>query len=290
MQSEINMCRPRGLSEALGWMGELSPQAKPLAGGTNIVVELRDGHHSGKTLVDLTHVHELRGIEQQNGHIVIGGGTTITELLAHPLIAEYASPLRESAAVFANPLVRNRATVAGNLADGSPAADTAPPLLALGAELELVSQNGARRVKLEDFLVGVRKTLLRPDELVRSIRWARPSRRSAGAFYKLGLRKADAISVLSVAVMLEYDQAGACSLVRIALGAVAPRPMLAHEAEQLLTGRVPTPELIHEAALLAAEAARPISDIRGSAAYRTRALAVTVRRLLERSADPGRLE
>jgi carbon-monoxide dehydrogenase medium subunit len=288
MPSEIELLRPQTFPEALVLLAERAPNGKPLAGGTNIVVELRAGHHAGKSLVDLTHVQELRGIQQQNGHILIGGGTTITELLTHPLIAAHASPLRESAAVFANPLVRNRATVAGNLVDASPAADTAPPLLALGAEVELVSQGASRWVLLDDFIVGVRKTLRQPDELLRSIRWVTPSPNSAGAYAKVGLRKADAISVLSVALWVEWDQAGRCTQARIALGALAPRPFRAKEAEKVLLGQLLEPGVIAEAARLAAEAARPISDIRGTAAYRKRVTEVTVRRLLSNITGPGR--
>jgi carbon-monoxide dehydrogenase medium subunit len=280
MQSEIDLFRPETLQEALALLSKHAPDGKPLAGGTNLVVELRDGHHKGKLLVDLTCLRELYGIRKENGAIVIGGRTTITDLLTHPLIAEYGAPLRESAAVFANPLIRNRATVGGNLVDASPAADTAPPLLALGAEVELVGQGSSRWVALDEFMVGVRKTTLQPDELLRSIRWNLPAGRSAGAFYKVGLRKADAISVLSAAVMVTCDEAGICTQARIALGAVAPRPIRAGAAEAVLVGHSLRSDAIAEAAALAAEAARPISDIRGTAAYRMRVIEVTIRRLL----------
>lgn len=285
MQSEIELFRPKTLEEALTLMSERAPQAKPLAGGTNIVVEMRVGHHQGKSMVDLSRLGELRGIQSDNGHILIGGGATVTELLTHPLIASYGAPLRQSAVVFANPLIRNRATVAGNLVDASPAADLAPPLMALGAEVELVSKDHTRWLPLDEFMVGVRKTMIQPDELMRSIRWTRPSTRSAGSFYKVGLRKADAISVLSVAVMLECDLAGRCTLARIALGALAPRPLRAHEAEAALLGHPLHADGIAEAARLAAGATRPISDIRGTAEYRKRVTEVTVRRLLTQAAE-----
>jgi len=285
MQSEIDLFRPETLREALTLLSAHAPRGKPLAGGTNLVVEMRVGHHQGKSMVDLTRLQELRGIQAQNGHIVIGGGTTVSELLSNPLIANHAAPLRQSAAVFANPLIRNRATVAGNLVDSSPAADLAPPLLALGAEVELVSQEHTRWVPLDEFMVGVRKTLIQPDELMRSIRWSKPPERSAGAFYKVGLRKADAISVLSVAMMVACDTSGRCTLARIALGALAPRPLRAYEAEKALLGRPLQAEGIAEAARLAAEATRPISDIRGTADYRKRVTEVTVRRLLTQAAE-----
>ena len=285
MQSEIELHRPANLAEALTLLAQYGPDGKLLAGGTNIVVELRDGRHNCKSLVDLSHLKELRGISQQDGHIVIGGGTTITELIDHPLIVSHAGILRDAARLFASPLVRNRATVAGNLVDASPAADTAPPLLALNAEVQLMSQAATRWVKLEDFITGVRKTLLQPGELMVAIRWPVPSARSAGAYTKVGLRKADAISVLSAAVMVELDDAGLCKQTSIALGAVAPKPFRARAAEALLIDKVLDPVLIAEAARLAAESTRPIDDIRGTAAYRKRVVAVTVRRLLTKAAE-----
>lgn len=285
MQSEFMLLRPKTFSEALRMTADHASDSKPLAGGTNVVVELRNGKYRGKTLIDLSRLAELRGIKRQNGHVVIGGGTTLTDLLMHPLIAAHASPLREAAAVFGSPLVRNRATVAGNLVDASPAADTVPPLLALGAEVELAGQGDSRWVPLEDFMVHVRKTLLQPGELMRSIRWSVPSAGSRGAYYKLGLRKADAISVLSVAVMLDRDEKGGCAQARIALGAVAPRPLRVHQAENVLRGQTLSPHVIAESAHLAAEATSPITDIRGTAAYRKRVTEVIVRRLLTSIAD-----
>ena len=192
MLPEFDLLRPKTVPEALAMLA--GDGAMPIAGGTNVVVDLRAGKHHPAALVDVTRLAGLRGIQRVNGHLVIGGGTTITDLLHDPLIARHAPALREAAAVFANPLIRNRATVAGNLVDASPAADTAPPLLALDAEVELSSQGGVRRVPLADFLVGVRKTVRRPDELLTAVRIPVPSAAgSANHFHKLGLRKADAI-------------------------------------------------------------------------------------------------
>jgi CO/xanthine dehydrogenase FAD-binding subunit len=266
--------------EALAFLAECGAEALPIAGGTNVVVDLRAGKHEPRTLMDITRLPGLRSIQRDNGHLVIGGGTTISDLLNDPLIAQHAPALCEAASVFANPLIRNRATVGGNLADASPAADTAPPLLALDAEVELASLGGTRRVPLADFLVGVRKTLRRSDELLTAVRIPLSSAASAGHFHKLGLRKADAISVLSVAVAVTWDDAGRCASARIALGAVAPRPLRAVAAEQVMLGQALTPALIAEAARLAGEATRPINDIRGAAAYRREVVEVIVRRLL----------
>jgi len=281
---EFDLLIPETLPEALDLLDSGAPHVVPLAGGTNLIVDLRDRRRHAQALMDVSRLKELQGIRRENGHIVVGGGTTIAELLTDPLVAEHGAPLRDSAKAFAGPLVRNRATVAGNLVDASPAADTAPPLLVLDAEIELVSKAGTRRVPLDEFLVGVRETLRQPTELLLAVRWSVPPANSAAAFYKSGLRKADAISVLSVALRIECDQQKRCRKARIALGAVAPRPIRAYAAEEILDGRPLTPGLLAQAAGLAAEVTRPIDDIRGSAAYRRRVVDVLVRRLLERAA------
>ena len=281
MLPEFDFLRPRTLPEGLGLLAELAPGVMPLAGGTNLIVELRDGHSSPKRLMDVGRLRELRGIRRDDGHIVVGGGTTVSEVLLHPLIAEHGRPLGQAAALLGNPLVRNRATVAGNLVNASPAADTAPPLIALGAELELVSQNGTRSVPVDGFMVDVNKTLIRPDELLASIRWPMPPARSAAGFYKIGLRKADACSVINAAAMIVWDESGLCRQARIAIGAAAPRPVRARRAESALLGRPLDAGTIEEAAHLAVESVQPIDDIRGTAAYRRRMVPVMVRRLLE---------
>lgn len=284
MLAEFEMRTPRTLPEALQYLANDAPEAVPLAGGTNLVVDLRDGRHRPRVLVNIAPLQELGGIQQQNGSVVAGGGVTITELLHHPLIAETAPILQQAARLFANPLIRNRATLGGNLADASPAADTVPPLLALGAEVELSSQSGSRFVPLDEFFLHVRQTVRRPDELVGRVRWPLPAARSAMAYYKLGLRKADAISVVSLALMVESGEDGVCRQARIALGSVAPRPLRAHAAEDALRGQPLTAEVIQQAGRLAAEAASPISDLRASAGYRRQMVETLTCRLLKQLA------
>ena len=280
MLPEFDLLRPKTVSEALGMLAE--DVAMLIAGGTNVLVDLRAGKYQPKALIDIARLSGLRGIRRDNGHLLIGGGTTISDLLIDPLIAQHATALKEAASVFANPLIRNRATVGGNLADASPAADTAPPLLALDAEVELATLDGTRRVPLVDFLVGVRKTLRRPDELLIAVRFPLSSSGTVSHFQKVGLRRADAISVLSAAVAVTCDAEGRCTAARIALGALAPRPLRATAAETLLIGQKLTPAAIAEAARLAGEAARPINDIRGSTDYRRQVTEVIVRRLLDK--------
>jgi len=277
MLPEFELLMPATLSEALEMLA--AGGVKPIAGGTNVIVELRGGRRY-ETLMDVCRLSELRGIHRENGHIVIGGGTTMAELLADPLIAEYGSPLREAAATLGSPLVRNRATVAGNLVDASPAADTAPPLLVLGAEVVLMSRTVTRRVPLEKFFVGPNETLIRPQELLVAIRWPVPPPRSQGTFHKIGLRQALACSVVTVAVSVERDENGDCREVHIALGSVAPTPIRARAAEEVLCGQTLTEALIAKAAHLSAEATQPIDDVRSTAAYRRRMAGVLVSRLL----------
>ncbi len=284
MLPEFEFYRPETLIEALTLLSEHGPGLLPMAGGTNLIPDLRSSRLLPEALMDIAGLPELRGLRRLDGQVVAGAGTTIGELLRDPLVATTAPAVAQAAASFANPLVRNRATLGGNLADASPAADMAPPLLALGAVVELASNRGVRCLPLEDFLAGVRKTLRRGDELLISVRWpAGPSQqgqRAAGGFYKIGLRRSDAIAVLSAAVSLTFDEAGWCRQAGIALGAVAPRPLRAHRAEAVLCDQSLTPVHLAEAARLAAEAAQPIDDIRGSAAYRRQVTETITRRLL----------
>jgi carbon-monoxide dehydrogenase medium subunit len=284
MLPEFELVRPSSLNEALQVLAAATPKVLPIAGGTNLTVDMRSGRHEPEVIVNIENLPELKGIRREDGQVWVGGGVTIAELLKDGLVAATAPVLRSACAVFANPLIRNRATVGGNLVDGSPAADTAPSLLALDAEIELTSQAGVRRLPLDEFFIHVRKTARRPDEVVTALRWAAPEPGAVSAFYKLGLRKADAISVVSVAVVLEVES-GICRKARIALGSVAPRPLRVKSAEQWLTGKTLSRELFYEAAALAGEAISPISDLRASADYRRRATIVLTRRMLEKAAE-----
>jgi CO/xanthine dehydrogenase FAD-binding subunit len=290
MLPEFELFKPTSLAEALELLARYGTDARPVAGGTNVLVELRDAFAGPPMLVDIGRLPELRGIEmsRDGSFVSAGAAVTIAELLRHPLVAEFGQPLKQAASVFASPLVRNRATIGGNLVDASPAADTAPPLLALGAEVELVSLRGTRCVTLGEFFTGVRKTVRQPDEVLSRVYWpATVGRR--GAFHKFGLRRADAVSVISAAVTADSNGNGFCQT-SIALGAVAPRPIRVETAERLLCEKAWTAEVIAEAAHLAAADTSPIDDIRGSAAYRRHVTEVIVRRLLcEVGVASGRL-
>ncbi len=281
MLPQFELLMPETLPEALEMLAERVPDVRPLAGGTNLIPDMRAGTHRPGCVVNVEGLSGLRGIHQEDGHVVVGSGVTIAELLESDLIAEQAPVLRQAAGVFANPLVRNRATVGGNLGDASPAADMAPPLLVLDAEVKLATSDGARWVPLRDFFVHVRDTVCEPAELITALRWPVPPAGSYGRFRKLSLRKAMAISVVSAAVQVTLDDDERCEDIRIAMGAVAPTPMRAYEAEEMLKGERLEPELIEEVRHVACGAASCIDDVRSSAAYRERVAGVLVRRVLK---------
>jgi CO/xanthine dehydrogenase FAD-binding subunit len=282
MLPEFELYEPESLDEALKILDQT--EAVPISGGTNMVVDLRSGRHSPPAIMDIHGLQELRGILEINGLVVVGGGVTIAELEKSPIITKHAHILWEAARSFANPLIRNRATIGGNLADASPAADTATPLLALGASLVLSNAGGSRVVPLDEFFVHVRKTTLQPNELITSLSWQIPPAASVGVYYKLGLRKADAISVVSLAVVLEAD-GDAIGRVRIALGSVAPKPIRVKTAEDVLKDRKLDDELIKKAARLAAETVFPITDVRASASYRYEMVETLTSRLLRQASS-----
>lgn len=284
MMPEYDLLLPKTLLEALDY-AKTNPKLELIAGGTNMVVDLRSGRRSPKVLMNISDLKELRGINIEGEYVVVGGGVTIGELYKHTLIKQHGQCLHQASAVFANPLVCNRATIGGNLADASPAADTATPLLALGAEVELVNEMGKRYVSLEDFFLGVRRTVLKQGEIISAVRWHIPPSNSVNIFYKLGLRKADAISVVSAAIMIVGGEKGEVKQVRIALGSVAPIPLRVKKAEEILKGHKLNKELINQAGQIAAESTSPICDVRATAEYRRKVSGVLVSRLLWQVAE-----
>ena len=253
-----------------------------LAGGTNLVPDVLFGRKKIARAVDISRLDELRFIEEADGKIRIGALATVTDLLDSGLIRHAASPLYESALEFAGPLVRNRASVAGNLMDASPAADLAPPLLAQDAVVELASAVGERTLPLSEFFLDYRKTAARPEELVTAVVIDPLETADRCAYYKLQLRRAMAIAVVGVAVVLRMEES-VCAEAAVGMGAVAAVPYRAHAAEAHLRGQEIGEAEIEAAAAAAADGARPIDDVRASAAYRRKMCGVLVRRLLKKA-------
>jgi carbon-monoxide dehydrogenase medium subunit len=275
--------RATSLLQATTLLAE-NPAAQALAGGTDLLVDLRERRRQAPLLVDVADLVELGGITADDGATRIGGGVTIGELLASPLVRTRLPALRAAARDFADFLTRNKATLGGNLVNASPGADLVVPLLALDAAVVLAGASGERTVPLDAFLLGPRRTGLRPGELVRHV--VVPQSEGRQAWYKLGLKQGGAIAVVSVATSVAVDPAGRVAAARIALGAVGPRPFRARDAEAHLVGSALTPAGMARAAELAAGAARPITDVRGGADYRTAMVRALVARCLA-SAESG---
>ena len=276
---------PRDLAGALDALAAGGDsRTVPIAGGTNLIVDMRAKRERPDRVVGLGAVGELRGLEFGVDRISIGGGTTVTDLLRSPEIAEAAPSLVESARLFAGLMVRNTATVAGNIACGSPAADLVPPLLSLDADVTLASVAGTRTLPLDEYYLKYKRDVRRPDELITRITWPRLPAPSVNTFYKLARRKGDAITVAGVALTL-CAAGGMCTRARIALGAVAPVVFRARKAEAVLEGRALTPALIDEAAATATAASSPIDDVRASAEYRLHTVEALTRRLVAQAWD-----
>jgi len=273
--------RPRSLEEALEILAQRPGEARPVAGGTDVLVRAKDGQQNRASLFDVTAVAELKGIEERDGHLWMGAGATHTEIIASPLVARHLPSLPQACAVIGGPQIRNRGTLGGNLANASPAADTVPPLYAADAVVELVSVSGRREVPVAEFFTGPRQSVLAPDELIVGVRV--PIRAGVrGCFLRLGQRQAQAISKVSVAVGMTFHD-GRPDWVRVALGAVAPTVVRAPETEKALLGGG------YEALRRARDAVRaevePIDDLRSTRAYRREMTAGLLERAIRRVAE-----
>ena len=253
---------------------------KLVAGGTDLLPQMKNGMIKVRRVVDLSAVPELKQIERRaDGTLRIGAAATARALELAPAVRDTFQSLSESAAVVGSYQIRNLATLGGNLANAAPSADMAPPLLALDAEIVIAGPRGQRRIPIGDFFLGVRRTQLEPDELLVEIVIPAPSAGSGGTYVRHTPRRELDIAVVGVASQLTIHD-GRCVNARIALAAVAPVPLRASAAEERLQGESISPALIEEAAQLAVQAASPISDQRGSAEFRRHLVRVLTRRTL----------
>ena len=271
---------PESVDECVKALAQGGPESKVLAGGTDLLPQMKNGVLKPARVIDLSGIARLRAIESGNGQgLRVGSAVTARTLELDRAVRERYLSLAESGALVGSVQVRNLATLGGNICNAAPSADMAPPLLALDAEAVITGPKGERRVPIVAFFTGVRRTVLAPDEILVELVVPSPGAHSGGNYLRHTPRRELDIAVVGVASQLTLAS-GRCTKARIALAAVAPVPVRATAAEQALEGQAVTPDLIKRAADLAVDAARPISDQRGSADFRRHLVRVLTRRTL----------
>ncbi|WP_028319936.1 FAD binding domain-containing protein [Desulfatiglans anilini] len=274
--------QPHSLRDALKIMEEQTGEARYIAGGTDLIVRLKQGAMAVDALVSLRGIPELRGIAK-NGEWRFGGMCLFREIERSASVERALPALFQAVKVLANPQLRNVATIGGNLCNAAPSADCAPPLLVLDARIALEGPGGVREVAIEDFFIGPGQTCKRPEEVMTGIRVPQPGGQTGSAFLKIG-RVSQDIAVVNMAVLVEME-GGVCRRCRLAAGAVAPVPLRLRRTEKRIEGRRIDPDLLEAAAAEAAEEVRPISDVRATAEYRCTVAGVLVKRGLQQALE-----
>ena len=272
--------QPGTLEEALSFLAVHGERAKVMAGGTDLIVQLRRREIPlPDYIADIKKISQLKKIVFDEQGLRIGALVPMSEIAALVNIKEDYEAMAAAANIVASPQIRNRATVAGNICNAVPSADTAPPLLVFDAAVKLKSAKAERSVPVGEFFTGPRKTALAPDEIVTGIFIPKPAAGSKSIYYKHSQRHSMDMALVGVAAY-GCKEGDLCREIRIALGAVAPTPIRAQAAEKILLGQKPSPELIEEAAAAAASACSPIDDHRASGEYRRDMVQVFTKRAL----------
>lgn len=276
--------QPQSLQDVFSLLGQHLPDAKVMAGGTDLLVAMKMEKLSVPTVIGLSKVSELAGVahDAPSKSLRIGALATHHEVSSSPIVLERFAHLAHAASVVGSRQVRNVGTVVGNICNASPSAETAPALLTLDAMVNISGPNGVRQVAIADFFTAPGKTVLAGNEIVTDLTVPEPGPNAFGTYIKLSRRRAMDLAIVGVAALLVVAD-GVCQKVRISLGAVAPTPVRVPEAEAILLGQVVNDKLIEEAGQAAMEACRPISDVRGSAEYRRDMVGVLVQRAIRQS-------
>jgi len=281
---------PATLDECLSLLNQHGSEAAVLAGGTDLLVNMKKGLVRPGLLVSLARVGELQEISTNgnSGGLQLGAMVTMDAIAAHEEIRRRFGILAQAAQKLGSPLIRNRASIGGNLVTARPAADSHGPLICLGARIRLEDLSGSREVSAEDFFLGPGESVRRPNELVTRVTIDNPPPRSGGAYLKYGIRKTLEIAVVNVGVLLGMGADKTISHARVALGAVAPKTVRSLNAEKTLVGHSPDEKTIKTAAKAAAADCEPISDIRGSAEYRRMLVEVLTGRAIQDAVNRAR--
>ncbi len=272
---------PQNLAEALQMMAD-RPEALPLAGGTDLLVQMKESHRPVEALLSLKRVPEVHQLTQ-NGALRFGSAVTVGQINTSPQIQQGHTALANGAGLIGSVQIRNMATVGGNLCNAAPSADTAPPLLILGAQALIVSSQSERTVPLTEFFLGPGRTVLQPGELLKEIIIPKLPPRSGSAYLRQTPRAWMDIAMVGVAAAITLATDNTIAAAHLALGAVAPVPMRASQAEALLPGHALTDDLLQEVGATAAQEAQPIDDLRASAEYRRHLVNILTQRALRRA-------
>ena len=278
----LTLYKPTTLEDAFAILIEHGSDAAILAGGTDLLVDLRvqrrDEHH----LVSLANITELRGVTETENGVSIGAATTLNDLLHSDVIQQNYPAIIEATQVMGSNQIRNTGTIGGNIASAVPSADLPPVLLVLGAEVVLASKDGERTVPICEFFQGVRKTCVAIGEIVKSISLPNPS--GSAVYERFDLRQGNSLAVAAVAANITMD-GDTVADAKVALGAVAPTPEIVEGVNAILCGNTCNDNLVHEVAQLATQASNPITDLRGSAQYRRELVGILTTRAIKRSVE-----
>ncbi len=258
---------PKTLKDACRLLKEARGRAKVIAGGTDLVIQLRSGDLQPQWLIDVSNLKELQGIEESGESLSIGAAVTHSEISHSPLVKQYATLLSEAAAQIGSPQIRNLGTIGGNIVNASPAADTLPPLLVLNAVGKVVSSEGERDVPVSQLVQGPYETALLSHEILTRISFKKLEKNTKGSFIRLARREAMAIARMSIALLVQME-GGVFKEIRIASGAVFPTPQRLEEVENFLKGQSPDEALLREGSTKVSETMIRRSGLRPSTPYK----------------------
>ena len=267
MISPFDYKTPNTIREAVELLSQAEGKGKIIAGGTDLVIGLRNGDHIPQFIIDITRIEELQKIEEKNGTISIGAAVTHSEIGSSPLIKKYARVLSDAASKIGSPQIRNLGTIGGNIINASPAADTIPPLLVLNAIGRVASREGEKEVPLSQLFKGPYETNLKPHELLFQIRFPKHPSDMRSSFVRLARRDAMAIARMSVAIVIQTKR-DRIEDIRISVGSVTPIPQRMSEAETFLKGKSPDEEVLKRASLKVSETIIHRSGVRPSTSYK----------------------
>ncbi len=271
---------PTSLDEALSLLKGRGDGVKLLAGGTDLLVQMKEAGRHPSAVISLHALSELKSIEANAGGLRLGAGVDMATIAAHPVIQQRYTALAEGAGVLGSIQTRNMATIGGNVCNAAPSADTTPPLVVFDAIAEIAGPDGKRELPVAELFAGPGRTVLTPHEIAVAFQLPAQPPRTGSVYQRHTPRKIMDIAVVGVGIRLTLSEGGSIADARICLGAVAPTVIRATEAERALTGQSPSEALFARAAELAQRAARPISDVRGSAEFRRYLVGAMTKRCL----------